>query len=82
LRRPIEGGNDDINSISLLNELDPISLEDAMASPHRSFWIDAMKDEWGSLLENLTFEFDRDGLPSDATLKALGSKWVFRTKTN
>jgi hypothetical protein len=57
-----------------------------------------MKDEWGSLLENLTFEFDGDGLAPDATskaignglpsnasnatLKAIGSKWVFRTKPN
>jgi hypothetical protein len=39
------GGNDDINPISLLNEPDPISLEEAMVSPHRSLWIDAMKDE-------------------------------------
>jgi hypothetical protein len=85
----------DSNPISLLNEPDPISLEEAMASPHRSVWIDAMKGEWGSLLENLTFKFNGDGpasdapskaigdgLPSNATLKAIGSRWVFRTKPN
>jgi hypothetical protein len=87
------GGGDDVAPISLLNAPDPISLEEAMASPHRSFWIAAMKDEWSSLLETLTFEFDSsasdailkafgDGPASDATLKAIGSRWVFRTKPN
>jgi hypothetical protein len=69
-------------------EPDPISLKEAMASRHRASWVEAMKEEWKSLGVNLTFDFDieltfnANGLPTEATLKAIGSRWVFRMKIN
>jgi hypothetical protein len=36
-----------------------------------------------ALLGNITFDFDVNlDPPSDTTLKAIGSKWVFKTKIN
>jgi hypothetical protein len=69
------GGNDTINPISLRYEPDPTSLKEAMSSIHKVSWIDAMKDEWKSLLDNHTFEFTATPKAIEiATPKAIGSR--------
>jgi hypothetical protein len=78
------GGDDHGESTSLYrDDADPISYAEVKTSPHRKEWETAMKDEWQSLLENVTFDFAiDDGLPPEKrpNQKEIGSKWVFRTK--
>jgi transposase InsO family protein len=77
------GGSDEVDPISLRYEPDPTSLKEAMTSIHKASWIDAMKEEWKSLLDNHTFEFEATPKAIEiATPKAIGSRWVFRTKLN
>jgi hypothetical protein len=76
-------GGDDSNASSLYHDSDRTSYAEVKASPHRKEWEAAMRDEWQSLLENVTFDFAiDDGLPPEKrpSQKAIGSKWVFRTK--
>jgi hypothetical protein len=73
-------GGDETSS-SLYHDAHPISYAEVKASPHRKEWEAAMKNEWQSLIENVTFDFAvDDGLPPEKCLKGIGSKWVFRTK--
>src|SRR5579875_1494527 len=55
---------------------DPTSFGEALKSEDASKWKAAMEDEYHSLLANGTWELTT--LPKDR--KAVGSKWVFKTK--
>ena len=55
---------------------DPVTYPQAVASPQSSLWRRSMKKELFSLLENKTYRLVK--LPKGR--KALGSKWVFKTK--
>ena len=58
----------------VLNE--PTSMTEALASPERAKWMDAMDKEMDSL--HLNDVWDLVKLPKDR--KAVGSKWVFKLK--
>lgn len=55
---------------------DPATLSDALESHDASKWEEAMEDEYHSLLTNGTWELTT--LPKSR--KAVGCKWVFKTK--
>jgi hypothetical protein len=57
---------------------DPLTFQEALSSPLRNEWIQAMRDELRSLYTNHTWEVVADGRQKHT----IGSKWVFRTKTN
>lgn len=58
---------------------DPVSIQEALNSPDRDQWIDAMKDELQAFEENEAWVQVSD-LPSDKTL--VQCKWVFKKKVN
>jgi hypothetical protein len=58
---------------------DPVSYAEAMASEYAEFWKAAMQEEYHSLLENDTWQA-ADSIVYDK--KAIGSKWVYKTKRN
>ena len=58
----------------VLNE--PTSMTEALASPERAKWMDAMDNEMNSLHMNDVWDLVK--LPKDR--KAVGSKWVFKLK--
>jgi hypothetical protein len=58
---------------------DPVSCEEAMASEYAEFWNAAMKEEHNSLLAQDTWQAAAS-IPYGK--KAIGSKWVFKTKCN
>ena len=58
----------------VLNE--PTSMTEALASPERAKWMDAMDKEMNSLHMNDVWDLVK--LPKDR--KAVGSKWVFKLK--
>ena len=67
---------------------DPSSYEEAMASPQREQWKIAIREECNSILRNDTFA-TTTGIGTGVTTgmrssekKPIGSKWVFKTKTN
>ena len=55
---------------------DPISLKEALASSNKTKWVDAMEKEIESLHVNEVWDLVE--LPKER--KAVGSKWVFKTK--
>lgn len=57
---------------------DPTSIEEAINSPQKEKWIQAMNRELQSLDENNTWEVS--DLPKGATL--LGTKWIYTQKLN
>ena len=57
----------------------PTTYKEAVQSAQRAEWDAAMQSEWDSLLFNNTFDI-LDGLPKGR--KAIGSKWVYRVKSN
>ena len=61
----------------LENVHDPITFNEAMASPWRNEWIAAMREELNSLHLNNTWEIAAPGQNH-----GIGSKWVFKTKLN
>ena len=54
---------------------EPKSVDDALTNQH---WLDAMKVEYNSLIENEGWELEE--LPEGR--EAVGSKWVFKVKRN
>jgi hypothetical protein len=56
--------------------IEPLTYAEAMASPQRQQWSQAMKDEIASLLRNGTYQLTT--LPPGR--HAIGSKWVFKLK--
>ena len=58
--------------------LDPATYDDALSSPHASNWQYAMDAEYQSLIDNGTWELR--SLPK--VKKAIGAKWVYKTKTD
>ena len=63
---------------------DPSSYEEAMASPQKEHWKEAIREECNSILRNNTFaamgSAVSTGMPTSN--RPIGSKWVFKTKTN
>jgi len=57
---------------------DPATYEEAIKGPDSEMWVQAMHEELNSLEKNGTFEYT--SLPRDR--KAIGCKWVFKTKMN
>ena len=57
---------------------DPTTFHEAIAGPDKSKWIEAMNEELESLKKNGTFECT--ALPENR--KAIGCKWVYKTKLN
>ena len=58
-------------------QMDPVSTEEALASPEQSKWLKAMGNEMQSLKDNDVWELIE--LPEGR--KAVGSKWVYKVKT-
>ena len=58
-------------------EMDPVSTEEALASPEQSKWLKAMENEMQSLKDNDVWELVE--LPQGR--KAVGSKWAYKVKT-
>jgi len=57
---------------------DPLSYTEAMRSPSRKEWEAAAREEYESLVAHNTFSI----VPLPPGRKAVGSKWVFKTKRN
>ena len=57
---------------------DPLSYNEAVRGPFRREWEAAAQEEYDSLLAHKTFSI----VPLPAGRKAVGSKWVFKTKRN
>ena len=70
---------------SIATDGDPSTYEEAMDSPQRARWQAAIREECTSILRNDTFqvatEYDPE-LEDKLHIKPIGSKWVFKTKTN
>lgn len=58
-------------------DIEPRTYKEAINSPDKDNWIDAMNEELTSLQETGTFELS--DLPNDK--KAIGCKWVFKRKS-
>lgn len=58
--------------------IEPKSLNEALAAENKSQWLKAMEEEIASMKKNGTW--DLVSLPKDR--KAIGSKWVYKTKTD
>ena len=68
--------NDIYNSCTYaLTVADPLNYNDASKQPE---WKEAMQEEINSIHKNLTWDLTK--LPKDH--KAIGLKWVFKTKLN
>lgn len=59
-----------------LTEEDPIDFSQAMRIPNSHKWIDAMKDEMKSMVDNDVWDLVK--LPEGK--KPIGCKWIFKTK--
>ena len=57
----------------------PDSYDEAITS---SCWRQAMQEEYSSLVENETWELSTLTAMCSASKKAIGSKWIFKIKTN
>ena len=70
--------NDEIPALAayISTFIEPQSYYEAIRSPMKDNWINAMKSEYNSLLKNHTWELVDP--PKDR--KIIGSKWVFRIK--
>jgi hypothetical protein len=72
---------DALTSLTISDDGDPTTYEEAMNSPIRERWIEATKDEWKSLQENETFDLENDDeIPHG--IKPIGSRWVYKLKRN
>ena len=60
------------------NVKEPATVREALASPEKSKWMNAMEKEMQSLRKNDVWELVE--LPKDR--RAVGSKWVFKLKTD
>lgn len=58
------------------NMPDPLTVQEAIDGPNRNLWLEAMRKEYDSLIENDTWELTN--LPENK--KAIQCKWVFKTK--
>lgn len=81
-RKPMRYGIDDFGvlALSALGQMIsiPNTYEDAIQSPDREKWIEAMKDEINSIEENKTWDLVE--LPANKNL--VDNKWVFTVKTD
>ncbi|XP_024010354.1 uncharacterized protein LOC112085375 [Eutrema salsugineum] len=59
-----------------LVENEPRSYPEAMSTPEAPYWKDAVNSEMNSIMQNHTYELT--DLPQ--RFKALGCKWIFKTK--
>jgi len=67
------------SNVSLAGDIEPNGYEEAIRCESSAYWKEAMKEEYDSLVENLTFE-RVEKIPSGK--KAIGSKFVFKLKQN
>lgn len=72
----MESDGDDDAHLVIDSLHEPKSFSEAIDSPHAKEWIEAMHEELKSIKENETWEICK--LPQGR--KAIGSKWVFKTK--
>jgi transposase InsO family protein len=80
-RRPPQRWIAECNQVTALAACvsgDPLTLDEALSGPDAEKWRAAMKSEMDALVANGTW--DLASLP--AGRKAVGSKWVFKTKRN
>ena len=67
---------------SLATNGDPPAYAEAMDTPQKMQWEAAIREECTSILRNNTFA-ERKSMPiPHSRTKPIGSKWVFKTKTN
>lgn len=64
---------------SIATDGDPSTYEEAIGSPQRARGQAALREECTSILRNDTFAAECEGKPH---IKPIGTKWVFKTKTN
>ena len=77
-RYPLRERKTEHFSFSCLSSNEPENVSEALNSSESKYWLDAMKDEYHSLLENETWTLvDR---PVDSNV--VKSKWVFKRKQN
>ena len=57
---------------------EPKNFDDAMKSDNHLKWKEAMNQEYNSLIENNTWEL----VPLPEGRSPVGSKWIFKIKTN
>lgn len=69
-----------IEEINMVKDfiVEPTSIKQVLESEHKDQWLEAMKEELNSLEHNGTWTLCK--LPHES--KAIGSKWVFKVKTN
>ena len=60
------------------SEGDPLSYHEAMESPEKENWLQAIQEEYEAIIRNKTFEDAKT--PADS--EAISSKWVFKRKRN
>jgi hypothetical protein len=61
---------------------DPLTYAQAMESPERNHWRQAMNEESSSILLNNTFSAVDSREARQLQVKPIGSKWVYKTKHN
>ncbi|MBW0466730.1 hypothetical protein O181_006445 [Austropuccinia psidii MF-1] len=66
-----------INSVSTLNS-DPKTYMQALRSPEKNFWIDAIKTELNNMIKHQVWTASNH----PPNLKPLSTTWIFRKKTN
>jgi hypothetical protein len=63
------------------SDSDPLTVQEALDSPDREKWKEAMREEWHSILLNNTFEAATTA-SARPTSKPISCKWVFKKKRN
>ena len=72
---------DKLKIIALYKDLpDPKTYEEAMASPDKKMWIEAMNEEMKSLKENNTWELVEVPQSERKDVHVIGCKWVYKKK--
>ena len=66
------------NDMMVVHDNEPISYQEAMASPDSEKWLEAMKSEMQSMYENQVWSL----IDTSEGLKTIGCKWVFKKKTD
>ena len=77
-RNPIRYGLDGETNMVVgdTSDDDPLSFKQAMASPEKELWLEAMKQEMESMYSNSVWDLVE--APSD--FRAIGCKWIYKKK--